>query len=95
MEGETSCATAQVAGVAALLLQKNPALTPSDVKGYLVAGAEKASMEMSVAAYPARPAHVGTGTGFAAGTQPGSATAAGLGTGTALVNALESWHLVS
>jgi subtilisin family serine protease len=35
-EGATSCATPQVAGVAALLIQKNPALSPQDVRDALV-----------------------------------------------------------
>jgi serine/threonine protein kinase/tetratricopeptide (TPR) repeat protein len=35
-EGETSCATAQVAGVVALLLQKQPTLTPPQVKALLM-----------------------------------------------------------
>jgi subtilisin family serine protease len=42
-EGGTSCATPQVAGVVALLLQNNPALTPFEVKALLMLGARDVS----------------------------------------------------
>src|SRR5262245_41327979 len=35
-DGGTSCATPQVAGIAALLIQKKPTLTPHDVRGALI-----------------------------------------------------------
>jgi hypothetical protein len=81
MDGGTSCATAQVAGVAALLLQKNSSLTPSDVKAHLVTGAETAAAGTGFASYQKGP-------GYRAGS------AQSVATGTALVHALDSWHLV-
>ena len=65
VEGETSCATAQVAGVAALLLQKNSSLTPTLVKKYLVAGASDVTAGSTFSGQLAGPGKdPATGSGF-------------------------------
>ena len=74
-EGETSCATAQVAGVAALLIQKRPSLTPQAVKGHLTSGA----MDVIV------------GSTF---SNQNAGAGKDVATGSGLVDALTSWHLV-
>lgn len=63
--GATSCATTQVAGVAALLLQKSPGLLPAEVKDVLTKTAEDVTTGTTASGDPA---HAGvdraTGYGF-------------------------------
>jgi subtilisin family serine protease len=75
----TSAAAPQLAGVCALLLEKNPGLTPSDVKSILRRSAR------SVTRGSANPSSDEAGKGEPAG--PGDTGAAGAG----LVDALAAW----
>lgn len=68
----TSAAAPQLAGVCALLLEKNPGLTPSDVKSILRRTAR------SVTTGAANPASSDTGIGEPAGPGDTGATGAGL-----------------
>jgi subtilisin family serine protease len=78
----TSAAAPQLAGVCALLLEKNPGLTPSDIKAILRRTAR------SVLRGSANPASSDTGVGEPA--SPGDTGAAGAG----LVDALAAWQQV-
>jgi subtilisin family serine protease len=75
----TSAAAPQIAGICALLLQKNPGLTPSDMKAILRRSAR------SVTKGSANPVCSDTGVGEPAG--PGDTDAAGAG----LVDAFAAW----
>jgi subtilisin family serine protease len=63
--GSTSCATPQVAGVAALLLQKNPTLSPWKVRGKLMSFATDITSGFAFSGDPAGPGKdAATGAGF-------------------------------
>ena len=78
----TSAAAPQLAGACALLLEKNPGLTPSDLKSILRRTAR------SVVRGSANPASSDTGVGESA--SPGDTGAAGAG----LVDAMAAWQQV-
>jgi subtilisin family serine protease len=78
----TSDAAPQLAGVCALLLEKNPGLTPSEVKSVLAAAARDVVLG---AANPASNAN--------AGAMP-AATGVDGATGSGLVDAFAAWRLV-